>query len=170
MKQIRGNLFNQECDAFCVTTNGFVKNNGEAVMGKGCAKTLAEYFPRVPLLLGHEIDRKGNRVNRIMVHEGREILSFPVKPARSKIRKSSEVVKHMQSQFRAGSNVPGWACVADIQIIARSALELVEMADQYGWEKVVIPRPGTGHGELSWEDVCPVLEEILDDRFYIITF
>ena len=41
MKEIRGDLFTQEADTICITTNGFVKANGECVMGRGCAKQLA---------------------------------------------------------------------------------------------------------------------------------
>jgi len=37
MKELRGNLFHTPCDVICITTNGFVKRNGEAVMGRGCA-------------------------------------------------------------------------------------------------------------------------------------
>ena len=29
MKEVRGELFTQEADAICITTNGFVKANGE---------------------------------------------------------------------------------------------------------------------------------------------
>ena len=39
-----------------------------------------------------------------------------------------------------------------------------------GWSKVLIPRPGCGYGELNWQDIKPLLESILDDRFISVTF
>ena len=41
MNEITGNILNyigKPKTLVCITTNGFVKNNGEAVMGAGCAK------------------------------------------------------------------------------------------------------------------------------------
>ena len=42
----------------------------------------------------------------------------------------NEVVKYMRSKFSIGDQVPGWACVASLDIIKRSAKQLVEMADR----------------------------------------
>lgn len=36
--EVVGNMWAIPADAYCITTNGFVKKNGEAVMGAGCAK------------------------------------------------------------------------------------------------------------------------------------
>jgi hypothetical protein len=79
-------------------------------------------------------------------------------------------VAHMAAKFTEGMPVPGWACKARLDIIRKSAHELVAMADKFGWKRVVLPRPGCGAGELSWDDVRPLLEAILDDRFKAITF
>jgi len=171
MKELKGDLFDIECDALCITTNGFVKNNGEAVMGKGCAKQAAEYWPNIPKQLGTLIKQYGNRVHGLMVVEGVAIVSFPVKPEMNPLlADKSEVVRHMQSKYKLGDQVPGWACVADINIIRRSAQELVHLANSSGWKKILVPRPGCGAGELSWTNVKPVLDSILDDRFYAVTF
>ena len=61
-----------------------------------------------------------------------------------------------------------WAQKADLELIRKSAEQLVEIS-QY-CERVLIPRPGCGNGQLNWEEVKPILEEILDDRFYVISF
>ena len=58
----------------------------------------------------------------------------------------------------------------DIEIIKQSAYQLVELADSNPWNTIVLPRPGCGAGELSWEQVEPVLANILDDRFKVITY
>jgi hypothetical protein len=32
---------------------------------------------------------------------------------------------------------------------------------------VLLPRPGCGNGHRTWDEVCPVIEPILDDRFTV---
>lgn len=173
MQEIKGNMWETECDAVCITTNGYLKMNSEAVMGRGCAKQAAEYFPEIPKILGERIKKYGNVVSPIRHFEGVAIVSFPVKSEGFKFQNEldcEDIVKHMRYRFKAGETVPGWACVADIEIIKKSADQLVKMASSHGWKKVLLPRPGCGSGELSWADVKPVLDEILDDRFYVITY
>lgn len=169
MIEIRGNLFAQNnADAIAITTNGFVKKNGEAVMGKGCAKQAANMMPSLPKILGKKIREAGN-VTQILVDRKNRIplISFPVKPI-MEISNGNNYVSHMN--FPKGKSIPGWACLADADIIVKSANELVKLADERGWNKIVIPRPGCGAGELSWDEIKPLLDKILDDRFYSITF
>lgn len=171
MQELKGDLFAIECDALCVTTNGFVKLNGEAVMGKGCAKQLADYYPETPRRLGKLLNLKGNKVHKLFKHDGVQILSFPVKTDMEyMIQDKNIIVKHMQDKFEINAHVPGWACVADINIIEKSAKRLLKLANKYEWNKVLIPRPGCGAGELNWNKVRPALHSILDDRFYAVTF
>lgn len=183
MLELRGDLFdlssyeshpdNQSVDwqpdAIVITTNGFVKKSGECVMGRGCAKQATSLYPRIAKTLGTLIRNKGNHVH--LIKEDPNILSFPVKPVSvSCLASKKNVVRHMQNRFKPGQQVPGWACVADLQLIERSANELVDITNKYGWEKVILPRPGVGFGELKWSDVCPILNKVLDNRFYSITF
>ena len=58
---------------------------------------------------------------------------------------------------------------ASLEIIETSAYQLVDLANNNPWNTIVLPRPGCGAGELSWEQVEPVVANILDDRFKIIT-
>ncbi len=170
MIEIIGDLFKQKADVLCITTNGFVKSNGECVMGMGCAKKAKEINPRVPKLLGDAIRNYGNIVNHIITGKV-ALYSFPVKPVRNDcLPDKSNIVSHMKDKVRAGESVAGWACQAKASIIKQSAIELVALADEHGWTKVVIPRPGCGAGELNWREIKPILDEILDDRFYSITF
>lgn len=142
--------WNQDFDVLCITTNGFVKKNGECVMGRGIAKQMKEMYPELPRLLGRRIQEDGNRCARLMtlfrgaLNSSLQIVSFPV--------------KH------------NWFENADLELIAKSAKEIVAMADEDQWSKILIPRPGCGNGKLSYADVEPVLKELLDDRFYIIGF
>lgn len=173
MKSWKGNMMTLigQVDALCVTTNGFRKNNGECVMGRGIARQLANRYPRLPLILGEHIRDNGNIPGVLIDHEGTDIVSFPVKPDTFVVDDSkSNVVQHMMHQFKSRSTAPGWASVASIAIIRSSAQQLVEMANEYHWERIAIPRAGCGAGELSWFVVKPVLDNILDDRFIECTY
>lgn len=137
------NLWSGAADARCITTNGFVKRNGCAVMGAGCAKEAALMDPELPRILGNYLKSHGNVVTVIRCREGRSpLLSFPV--------------KHH------------WSEPADPELIVRSAHGVIEGADTWGWERVLIPRPGCGNGRLRWKDIRPLLDDLLDDRFVIV--
>ena len=167
MRNVVGNFWDLigEYDAGCVTTNCFVKSNGRAVMGRGLAREALRRHPGIDLLVAelgcalHELCSDPTLVN------------FPVKPASVRATVGcSNVVKHMRRQFRVGHFVPGWAAVAEHELIAKSAARLVDLADHREWKRVLLPRPGCGAGELTWATVEPVLQEILDDRFAAVTF
>lgn len=153
MLEVFGNLWEYEADARVITTNGFVKNNGEAVMGRGCALEAAKKYPSLSKDLGVRIKHSGNRVFGFK-YDKDIIFTFPV--------------KH------------NWYEKADIDLIARSALQLIDEIvhspvnvnhfDMYIKSHIVIPRPGCGNGGLEWYQVQPMLEEIWDDRFHVITF
>ena len=161
-----------EWATFCITTNGFVKSNGEAVMGRGIAKQAVDRFPGLPIRLGQLLKQsgvgpfgpKGNHVQFI----GHRLVAFPVKPVEV-ISDGRNVVCYKQKQFPPGTTVPGWAAKADLNIIARSLRELEWMYRNLGWRnapvgggrfntKVFLPRPGCGAGELEWEQVKPLCE------------
>lgn len=135
MFEQRGNLwsYHNEGHWICITTNGFVKKNGECVMGRGCAKEAAERYPELPKLLGQQIKKLGNQL--ILFPEMR-IITFPV--------------KH------------NWWEEADPDLIRSSCKELVQLVIA-GWsdyERVYLPRPGVGNGKLDWDTVVkPILLE-----------
>ena len=60
----------------CVLTNGNLKRNGEAVMGKGCALEAVEKYPDLPVLLGSSIRKFGNQVFSFNEYS---IITFPTK-------------------------------------------------------------------------------------------
>lgn len=151
MEEVRGNLWSYmpNASARVITTNGFVKQNGEAVMGRGCAAEAARTFPLLPRDLGHKIKSGGNHVfvfRKMLGAQGLDfdLVTFPTK-------------NH-------------WADSSDIDLIFRSACELADEADFYGWGSVIMPRPGCGNGNLEWDEVRPTIKGILDHRFYVITF
>jgi hypothetical protein len=142
MKEITANLWNtSDADAICITTNGFVKKNGWAVMGAGIALEAKQKVPGIESKLGEKIRTNGNNVHIICEYQGKTIVSFPV--------------KHH------------WKEKAVISLIQKSVWDLILLAEDMKWKKIGLPRPGCGNGGLIWEDVKPLLEP-LDDRFYIV--
>lgn len=142
-----------DCDAphvlLCITTNGYVKGNGEAVMGRGCALQAKTRYPDLPELLGANIKLTGN-ITRIFEPgvtpdlKG-QLCSFPVKE--------------------------NWWEEADLELIEKSAKDLVGLTNYFGFARVYLPRPGCGNGKLDWDtQVRPILEPLLDDRFIIVDF
>ena len=101
---------------------------------------------------------------------GTALVSFPVKPESVTVTRPEDVVSHWRERSSIGSVQPGFAATASLEIIRRSALELRQLAVEQRWERVVLPRPGCGAGELDWNLVRPVLEDVLNDRFFAITF
>lgn len=184
MRLIYGNMFNTysyvlatgekitiKPDALCIPTNGVVKLNGDAVMGRGCAKRAAITYPDLPVLLGRLLERLGNHVHMIIINPKTTFVTFPVKPVWALCAKDkSNVITYMQSKSHVGATVPGWACKADLALIEQSAKELKDLTTKQKWSYVVLPRPGCGNGELDWKDVKPILDTHLDDRFYCIDF
>lgn len=167
MLEAKGNMLEMDCDALCITTNGFVKSNGAAVMGAGIAKQMRVTIPGLDKILGQKIAREGNNVHPLIVFNDVWIVSFPVKPI-TEVSDGTNFVRH--KFFAEGTIVPGWACKANVDLIVRSCEQLVKLADQYGWKKVLIPRPGCGAGELNWNQVRKVIEPLLDDRFVVCTY
>lgn len=153
MREDTGNLWTYPADAIVITTNGFVKNNGEAVMGRGCAREAAIKWPYFPRALGNAIKEQGNIVFSWGLQEVNE-----ENEQTNLIELITMPVKHH------------WREKADIELIKESAKELVEIVDLWGFKTVVMPRPGCGNGQLLWEDVKPILEKILDDRFIAIHY
>ena len=141
MQQATGNIWEYWNIGYWVviTTNGFVKANGECVMGRGTAKQAANRFPELPLAVGKQIRENGNKP---FVFDTRRIITLPV--------------KH------------NWWEPADLGLISRSTVRLVNIVNLWGLERVAMPRPGCGNGQLTWAAVERVIGPLLDERFTIV--
>jgi len=186
MKLIYGEMFHPETyvdeqkqavvvkpNAICISVNGFVKKDGNAVLGRGCAKTAADRWPWIANLWGSlaKLNAGTSILCEVSSPELKtiDLIAFPVKDKTETCEEDkSNVVQHMRAQFREGDDVPGWACKARLDLIKKSLDALVQLVDAYEYKHVVLPRPGVGAGELAWSDVEPLLE-VLDDRFYVIS-
>lgn len=150
MKQVYKDLFvyakelteQNKIVALCITTNGFVKKNGECVMGRGCAKQIANSYPEMPLLLGKKIKQNGNIVQPICdLGDNIVVVAFPV--------------KH------------NWWEEADTQLIQKSCIQLMTLTKDKNME-ILLPRPGCGNGKLKWEEVKILIENVLDNKVTIM--
>ena len=145
MRETKGNLWTHPCPIKCITTNGFVKSNGRAVMGRGCALAAKQKFPNIDLALGKAIKESGNKLRCLFEDSDLTIVSFPV--------------KH------------NWWENADLDLIRKSCYELTCLVEDKQWEEVLLPRPGSGNGKLNWyNDVKPTIQDLLSDRVIIITW
>lgn len=122
-----------------ITTNGSRTRDGRAIPGRGVARQAFERFPDLPVQLGRLLQAGGNHVHQIIPG----LVSFPVE----------------DTPFSQ----------PDRRLIRQSAAELRYLADQNGWQQIVVPRPGCGGGGLRWEEVRPILVELFDDRFIVVT-
>ena len=122
----------------CITTNGTVKKNGEANMGRGNALEASRLLPWIPEKLGNMISEHGSRVHYL----GGRIFSFPVEET--------------------------WVSQADIKLVEKSARQLKHLADEMKPGRIYLPVPGSGGGGLDGKKVESLLDSILDERFILI--
>ena len=131
------NLWTEPADFRVITTNGSVRRDGCAVMGRGCAREAAQGFPQLPRLLGDRLSATGNRLyffdNRTLGSTF-GLFTFPV--------------KHH------------WMERADLALIAESTETFARQL--LGSAVYVMPRPGCGNGGLQWTDVRPILASLPD--------
>ncbi len=139
MKEITGDIWDTGDDWVVVPTNGIVRRDGEAVMGRGLAKQAARQHLGLPYILGQNIEREGNIPFIFSVFE---IITFPVK-------------WH-------------WSELADLKLIESSFGLFKTIVEQQDLKNILLPHIGCGNGGRDWEtEVKPILisggfEEISD--------
>lgn len=139
MKTVCGDIWNLPADHRVITTNGIVKSNGAAVMGKGIALQAATRYPGIDFELGDLINKWGNHVFKL----SHNLISFPTKN--------------------------DWRNRSELNLIKRSAEELALMFLQEEEVTVLLPPPGCGSGGLKWTQVEPILSRILKtDKFTVV--
>ncbi|MGL5836842.1 MAG: hypothetical protein ACRC1Z_26970 [Waterburya sp.] len=151
MLEITGNIFDLNSwsrkpttpkIALCVTTNGVVKADGQAVMGAGMAKAFTMIYPQLPMVLGQKLAHSGNRVHYLLTDSNVHILSFPT--------------KHH------------WRDSSDLALIENSARSMAELATLKPHCTFILTRPGCGLGRLSWSVVRNLIAPILPDNCWVI--
>ena len=124
-----------------ITTNGFVKKSGECVMGRGTALAAARRWPELPKILGTLILNLGNKTFYLPEYK---IYTLPV--------------KH------------NWWERADLELIRSSCKSLAEqiLAEEMPYLQVMMPKPGCGNGQLTWQEVEPIVQETLAGLVQIV--
>jgi hypothetical protein len=156
MNVIKANIVDlwKQGNIVCVTTNGFVKKSGEAVMGRGNALAMAQAIPELPKVLGTFITKYGNRVGFIY---NRSVINFPVKPVSGNY---NDLLTHIQKRYKeTDTNIPGFWCKADQQIIETSINQLNDLIIKFKLEQIYLPIPGVNNGQLKLEDIRNILEK-----------
>ena len=134
----------------CVTTNGFIKKNGQGVLGKGNALAMATYYPKLPSNLAAHIKQNGHIVGAI----GKGIISFPTKPISGNY---DQVLDKMKNMYKADQVIPGYHCKSNIKLIEKSMNQLNEFIEKFNLEEVFLPLPGCSNGGLTFEEVKSIL-------------
>lgn len=152
MKEVYGDVWEYPVRYICITTNGDVRKNGAAVMGRGVALQAKQRFHGLDFRVGAVLSISGNRMFTFYVDwdrrtsEGKpiHIVTFPV--------------KHH------------WYENADPILIEKSAQALKLFALSCPSDIFVLPRPGCDNGGLKWYQVKPILENVgLPDNIHVIT-
>lgn len=133
MREVYGDLWRFPADYRIITTNGTVRMDVKAVMGRGCAREAAVRFPHLAGELGGRIRRSGNHVYWFRDYQ---LVTFPVKHA--------------------------WYETASLELIERSVRELLNLINDIALHEerdrtFVLPRPGCGNGGLKYDAVRPLL-------------
>lgn len=140
----RGNIWSKfYCsNAFCITTNSYIRNDGELVMGAGIALQAKKIFDDLPLALGRKIKKKCGHLgvygtlpsNRKEIDK---IVAFQVK-------------RHFKNK-------------ADLNLIQKSASQLSTIATKYPNKRLDINFPGIGAGGRDVEEVMPIVKQLPDN-------
>lgn len=144
LQEIKCDIWKKHEEGFYIVipTNGFVKNNGKAVMGRGLALQAQIKFPEMSSELGTALKEQGNEICLFYKYR---LITLPVKR--------------------------NWWERADLNLIKTKIKELRKILD-YGHCGIItpiyIPKIGCGNGKLSWKDVKPILEKHLDENRFII--
>ena len=140
MKYTQGNLWDfHNLGPICITTNGVIRKDSTLVMGAGIALQAKQRFPEVPGILADLVSTHGNHAFYLTVQN---LFSFPT--------------KH------------DWKDKSSINLITQSCHELVNITNQMSFTRVYLQKPGCANGQLSWDQVNPLISEILDDRFVVV--
>jgi hypothetical protein len=167
MKELKADLFEliyeDNVDTICITTNQQYTMQGIAAMGGGCAGVCAKRWPETAKNLGQKLKVFGVNVPFVI---------GAVNDVGNYLEPTREIIKNKRFKCLIFSfpTINDIIDGSNIQLIKQSTTILKDYADQFDLKGIILPRPGVGIGGLSWSEVKPAIEPILDDRFTIVSF
>ena len=120
--------------------------NCAGTMGKGIAKEFAIRFPEILPPYKEACLRGVLRPGMVMK------ISISVKPDYLAIKRPAIILYATKDHWRNKSRLD-W--------IRDGAVELSKRASEWGLKSVAMPQVGCGLGGLNWDDVRPLLEQVL---------
>lgn len=124
-----------ENDIKVITTNGNVKKDSRAVMGKGLALQASLKYFDLDMKLGENILYNGNRV---FYYPEYKIITFPT--------------KH------------NWWENSDLDLIYKSMIQLYNLCCYFNIKKVIFTHVGCNNGGLNWKNVKLKINDILSNN------
>lgn len=163
-------LFNTPCDAVCISTNGYVFPNQEVAIASSSAAEAAKFIPDLSYRLATCVKISDHSVTMVTRRHNIDLYTFPTKPAWA-IKSEDTIDPSFTTYHDMGSMFPGYAAKANLELIKESALQLRKIADTKGYQLVLLPDYHELAGGLDFfQEVKPLLDKILDDRFVVGDF
>jgi len=150
MRVEKGNLFSaatfmraKKGGGIVITTNGQVRRDGRAVMGRGVALQAAQKWSTLPALLGDILPLEGNHSNLFFLDE-LNVITLPTK-------------EH-------------WKDPSPLWLIERSLGELIDITAYHELTgEVFLPPIGCGNGGRNFKtEIKPLLNKYLDNRYVVL--
>lgn len=165
----RGNIwdFLGIADAIGITTNGYIRSGGRAVMGRGTALQAKDRYSDIERNLSTHLTVYGNVPGILVVDRGTSIVSFPTKIDGMTNPPKHLILPRSKYLYEGKTYVYGYHLKSFLYLIVDSARKLVTLANENDWETVVLPKVGCGEGGLEWDQVHKSLH-FMDDRFIFL--
>ena len=155
MKIVKGNLWNSNDNLILVSTNSTLKKNGELVMGRGAAKEARDLKVGLPRMFGYQIQEQCGSGGRYGIILARRFTSSP--------DNNMEIAEINGKYYGAFQVKYHWKDKADLELIYFSTQVLDKLMRVHFNLKCSMNFPGIGNGQLTYDEVYPIIEQLPDN-------
>lgn len=138
-----------ETDLFCITTNSFIKSNGNLVMGAGIAKAAVEQIPGIANFFGASVLSSCGHLGSY------GLLLWKRRPRGAILRGLPDEQSVAAFQVKWDFSKP-----ANYILIEHSVFQLAKLARKYPLSRFDLNYPGVGNGKLDRRKVREHLEKL----------